>query len=784
MLLAGWGPLLHPLRGVLPLCPEGRDEGPLLRALRFSPDGETVAAASEEDVRVWDAATGRLIGRPFPLRSGEAEIAFTRDGRRLLVVAENNAFHLLDARTGAAVTPAPVCPGPILAAAFTPGGDLLAAGEDRKVRRWPAGAGGAGDVVPLPGEWLAFSEDGALVAVQTAGPAVVVLETAGWRPRGKPLPGKADAVSFGRDGNTVLTTEGRKGTVVWDLAAGTQRGKPLRAAEVVLRPDGRVAAGITEEVTVRLFDTATGEPTGQPLEHVRQVHAVQFAPSGRFVLTWSGDREVYLWGPRTGRPLGRPLLHLNAPTRVAWSPDGRTVATSCVAATAVFLWDVEHPSSAGAPLPHPGGVDRLVVSPDGSTLLTASAGKPREEPRIRVDGGGPRMPGIRSQLNPADEARLWDLKGGKPLGEPLRHGTVFRLAADGKHCLVKDAAGFRLCDVATRTAAGTAPCFPGATVFSPDGRRVVELSRDQDGQRAAARLGDVTTGRHVGPELRHPGSIFAAAFTPDGRTLMTIGGWSNPRLLPIGNWDGSEEYLQKMKRREEELRQAGEVLRRGELRLWDAETGQPRGDVRELPGALRGASFSADGRVALLTGDEGAWWCLDLGSGTAFGEGLRRRGTVRALSADGAFALLERGGGTARVWGLRAGSPAGAPLRNPGVLDQVAFSPDGRLLLIVNEDESARFWDVTSGLPVGPPLPHREVNAVAFAPDGRVCLTAGEDGRVLRWSVSVPIAWPATRVRLWAEFHTGLQTDDTGALDSMTWKRHDELWRQLQRDPP
>src|SRR5262249_30732888 len=156
---------------------------------------------------------------------------------------------------------------------------------DRKVRRWRPGAAGAGEVVPLPGEWLAFSDDGALVAVRTKEPAVVVLDTADWRLRGKPLPGQAEWAAGGPGGHTVLTGQPEGGTLVWDLAAGKRRGKQLRAGGVVLSPDGRVAAGITEEVTARLFDTATGEPVGAPMEHVRQVEQVRFDPAGRFVLT-------------------------------------------------------------------------------------------------------------------------------------------------------------------------------------------------------------------------------------------------------------------------------------------------------------------------------------------------------------------------------------------------------------------------------------------------------------------------------------------------------------------
>ena len=778
LLVAGWGPLLHPLRAVLPLCPQ-TEEAPQTRAVGFSPDSRTVATLSDRDVRLWQAGTGQAIGKPLVVQG--RLFAFSRDSRRLLVVTDQKALHLLDARTAATIVPAPMHPGPIQAVVFTPTGDLLAAGEDRKVYRWRPGTAGAGEVPALPGDWLAFSADGALVAVQTRAPAVLVLDTTRLLPRGKPLPGKTGSVEFSPDGSTVLIDAG-PGWRAWDVATGTPRGKPLRAAAVVLSPDGRAAAGITDEVTVRLFDTKTGQPLGEPMEHVRQVNRVLFDPAGRSVLTTTLDSEVFLWGPRSGGSLGRPLLHRNRVCAAAFSPDGRTVLTADLFDTQAYLWDVARRSPVGKALRHPGGVDRLVVSPDAARLLSASAGKPRPEVTVRLDGGGPRMPGLRGHLHPADQARLWDLASGKLLSGPLGDGPVRHLATDARHFLVADQQrSLRLWDVVAAGPVGQAPPL-AAEVYSPDGKRAVELPRNQAGQRSVARLLDTRTGQQVGQVLRHPGAILAAAFSSDGSALVTAGTWDHPELLPIHNWDGSEEYLQKMKRREKELRQRGEVLHRGEAAVWLAANGARRGEVLTFPTPIREVRLSSGARMALLVGDEGLW-CLDLDKGTTFASEVYRHGRVRELSPDGRYALLMRQGGAARLWDLHRGRPAGEPLRNPGALDQVAFSPSGRLLLVVNETARARFWDTLSGLPVGLPLPHRQVNAVAVTPDGSTCLTAGEDGRVLRWRVAEPVRGSPRRVRLWAEVHTALATDDSGALDALTWQRRDQLWQELQREP-
>jgi WD40 repeat protein len=52
--------------------------------------------------------------------------------------------------------------------------------------------------------------------------------------------------------------------------------------------------------------------------------------------------------------------------------------------------------------------------------------------------------------------------------------------------------------------------------FSPDGRRIVTASHD-----GTARIWDVATHRTLGPPLEHPGAVKAVAFSPDGRHILT-----------------------------------------------------------------------------------------------------------------------------------------------------------------------------------------------------------------------------------------------------------------------
>jgi hypothetical protein len=140
---------------------------------------------------------------------------------------------------------------------------------------------------------------------------------------------------------------------------------------VAWSPDGtRVATGSLDN-TARVWDAATGQPIGAPLQHQDVVMAVVWSPDGTRVATGSVDDTARVWDARTGQAIGPPLVHQSYVVAVAWSPDGTRILTGSWDKTA-RVWDARTGQAIGAPLQHHAEVVAVAWSPAGTRVMTGS----------------------------------------------------------------------------------------------------------------------------------------------------------------------------------------------------------------------------------------------------------------------------------------------------------------------------------------------------------------------------------------------------------------------------
>lgn len=449
----------------------------------------------------------------------------------------------------------------------------------------------------------------------------------------------------------------------------------------------------TREATRSLYAAAAVPLEHRLTGHTATVSALAYSPDGETLASGAFDGTVRLWDPATGRTRKVFGGHAGRDTpefvrTLAFGPDGRTLVTG--GNDEARLWKVGT-NRPRATLHVPGGDLRSVAyGPDGDTIATSS-----DETNVR-DG---RTRGA---------VRLWDAATRRPRGTlmdgPADGGPVL-FSPDGRTLAVTAGPRGQLWDVATRRIRTTFPVrFVNGMAFSPDGRTLVTVGE-------GLVLWDARTGR---PRVELPEAEEGSpvAFSPTGDAFATT----------AGSGDGT-------------------------IRLRDPATGRVRSTLAEPRGSVpprtasggpplfrqvQAMAFGPDGRTLASAESDGKVRLWDTGTGhldATLTVSLTDGPVELAFSPDGRT-LATVGGGAVRLWDTatryaRASFPDGGGTLRP------AFSPDGRTLVVGGRRDRLSLWDVDL------PLPARAVTGICRAvhrdltrPERALYLPDGEPGRV------------------------------------------------------
>jgi len=232
--------------------------------------------------------------------------------------------------------------------------------------------------------------------------------------------------------------------------------------------------------------------------------------------------------------------------------------------------------------------------------------------------------------------------------------------------------------------------------FSPNGRSVLTIGDD-------ATVWDAATGEPLAPAFCHTASVgYPAAFSPDGTRVVALGADTST------------------------------------ARVYDARTGQPITPPLVNSNVLYHAAFSPDGRRVVTGGWDTRVLVWDADSGACVLPPLRHQGVVTraSFSPDNRRILTASFDGTARLWDAATGRELCPPLRHDAAVRDARFSPDGRYIATASVDRTARLWDANTGKSVGQPMNHpNAVYHVSFSPDGHRLLTSGLEGARV-WDLS------------------------------------------------
>ncbi|MBB5781794.1 nSTAND1 domain-containing NTPase [Nonomuraea jabiensis] len=621
-----------------------------------SPDGRILAEATPAgDVRVWDTAATRH-DRPLLVHAGTAAIA------RL------------------AVHP----------------GHVLAATDSGRVRLWDLR--GNGPPVRLPD---LSSDQGPLTAME-----------------------------FSADGSRLATGDDHGRLALWDTT-DPRHPEPLHRwqatqdhiLDLALSRDGRALATVEGDHQATVWDTTDPRhPQSHPLprqEHRQNFKTVALSPDGRTLAL--ADAAVSAHPILLARlaPDGtpsRPRELSASPSTVAdlaFSPDGTALAAGDIDAQ-VRIWNVkdvrhdkERETSWSLTLRQPGEVLGLAFGPDGTSLAVGT----------RTDG-----------------SRRWQPL--PPLAGHVRPLTTLKASQDRRLAITTSADGTaRLWDVpaagAPRPLGTTLTCqdlpLTGAA-FSPDRHTLALTTAAPDTSDphkpttwAAMCLWDIShpeAPRPLGHGHAHTENhINDAAFSPDGRTLVT-GGNGNHALVV---WDVSDPGHPRPHTRSPlstvtSLTFLGRTATlavgtdKAGAQLWDVQDPHHPRLIRPLPGALSVASLSAtdDGRLLAAGSDNQRIHLWDLTrplAPVALPALSGHKGTVWQVDLDArGQRLLSTNGispGPARIWDLRERDRIGQAVSVEGTTGVGVLTGDAEEFLLTTSDHALRRWSTDASAVAG-----------------------------------------------------------------------------------
>ena len=272
--------------------------------------------------------------------------------------------------------------------------------------------------------------------------------------------------------------------------------------------------------------------------------------------------------------------------------------------------------------------------------------------------------------------------------------------------------------------------------FSPDGRRIVTTSVDR-----TARIWDAATATQLTVLSGHSRPVFTAEFSPDGQRIVTasvdhtarIWDATTARQLAVLSGHGNDVYTATFS---PDGRRVVTASKDGTARIWDAATATQLTLLSGHDGEILGAAFSPDGRRIVTASDDltARIWDAVTARQLAVLSGHDEFVQSPAFSPDGQRIVTASGDGTARIWDAATGKSITVLSGHVDMVLSAAFSPDGRRIVTSSEDQTARIWDADTGESIAVLSGHRlAVRMAAFSPDGRRIVTASLDDTAQIW---------------------------------------------------
>lgn len=278
------------------------------------------------------------------------------------------------------------------------------------------------------------------------------------------------------------------------------------AHDLVFTPDGKMLVGALSEMTIKLWDSQTGETLKTLEGHRAAVKSIAITSDGQTLISGSSDKTIKFWDLKTGR-VTRTLTETHGIQEIILSPDGQSLLSIAndhefdLDDVKIKLWDAKTGKLIRDFYPSREVLRPVIFSRDGKTVISAS---------------------------PDNSIKLWDVrKGIRMLTLKSHTARLHSLATtpDGLFLASSSHDGqVKLWNFPDRKFIRRIPVETDFALlkFSPDGR-ILAIGTGRDVQLWNWRI----------PEKYHSiAGSWALDFTPDGQTVLV----NNSSTFSIDIW--------------------------------------------------------------------------------------------------------------------------------------------------------------------------------------------------------------------------------------------------------
>lgn len=492
------------------------------------------------------------------------------------------------------------------------------------------------------------------------------------------------ALAFSPCGKKIVSSNYTHIIQIWDIETGkfqNLEGHTQTIWTVTFHPSLPIIASGSDDCTIRIWDSNTGECLKILQGHENWVLDVKFSKDSTILASGSFDRTIKFWNIESGQCLKTLQGHQDAVWSVSWSPDGRLLASSGFEKI-IRVWDTLTENCVHTLPGHTKEIKTVSISPNGQIIASGSFDK---------------------------SIRLWNLKNGECLKILSGHLAPIRslnFSPDGQTLVSGDnEQTVKFWNIKTRECIQTWHGYINwiwSISISPDGQYIASGHLDRN-----IRVWDIQTGKCIKKLSGHTSWIWSVVFSPDGRYIAS----------------SSEDET---------------------IKIWNLNTGEIEINLKpetdDYHGIASAIAWSFDGEVIacsyqnrtikiwelrtktweVLSGDMLWSWSLAFSPKNGFNDGQI------LVSADHDTTL--------KVWDIKTKKCINTLSGHTNKVQAIAFHPHGQYVVSGSEDCVLKVWDIESGECVKTLEGHMDwIWSVAWSSNGQFIASAGKDTIIKVW---------------------------------------------------